>query len=77
MRQLTLVTKQSAEADYATFETVTHGDLVMENLVRTKLVSGGHAANIEESLEATIRKGGGVGESVEQMLLKSSLTGWT
>jgi hypothetical protein len=49
----------------------------LESIVRRHLAAVGKTSQLRESLEATIRAGGGVGESVEQMLLKTGLTGWT
>lgn len=75
LRQLLVQTKESPDGDYETAEVV-NGE-TLDGDVRLKLVAGGHSANLEESLEATIRKGGGVGESIEQMLIKTGMTGWT
>lgn len=46
-------------------------------LVCKKLTADAKSSQIEESLEATLRKGGAVGESLEEMLLKTGLTGWS
>lgn len=78
LRQLLPATKESAAADYQSVEAVTTGELHdLEQDVRLKLTADAHTANLRESLEATIRAGGGVGESTEQMLLKTGLTGLT
>lgn len=77
MRVLTTQTKESIEADYSLFHGVSHADMVLENLLRTKLTGGGHTANIRESVEATVRAGSGTGECIEQELMKTGLTGWT
>ena len=57
LRQLTAQTGESPEQVYAKFFAVTHGDMLLENLVRTKLTSNLKTAQIEESTEATVRKG--------------------
>ncbi len=53
------------------------GDDTLESTVRRKLVANGKSAQLRESLLATLLAGGAVGESVEQCLLKSALTGWS
>lgn len=77
LRQLLTQSKESAAGDYAAGEAIALTGSNLEQTVRVKLVAGAHGANIEESLEATVRKGGGTGESVEQELLKTGLVGWT
>jgi hypothetical protein len=57
MRQLTGQTGESPESVYAKFFSVTHSDMLLENLVRTKLISNSKSGQLEESLEATVRKG--------------------
>jgi hypothetical protein len=49
----------------------------LEQVVWRKLTANAKASQIKESLEATVRAGGGVGESVEQMLLKTGLLGFS
>jgi hypothetical protein len=78
LRILLSASKESAPADYASIESVSTGDLTsLEQDLRLKLVAGGHTANIEESTEATLLKGGGVGESLEQILLATGRLGLT
>jgi hypothetical protein len=60
---------------YATWAGITLGDPSLEEALRQRLVVTGHTANQKESVEATVRKGGGTGESLEQMLRKTGLTG--
>lgn len=57
LRQLTGQSGESPESVYAKFFSVTHGDMLLENLVRTRLTTVGKTAQIEESVEATVRKG--------------------
>jgi len=57
MRQLTGNSKESIEANYALFHGTTHADLVLENLLRTKLTASGKISQLRESVEATVRKG--------------------
>jgi hypothetical protein len=77
LRQLLTQTKESYEGDYAAGEAITHSDVVLENLLRTKLVAGLHSANLRESILATVIAGGGSGEHEAQALLKTGLTGWS
>jgi hypothetical protein len=78
LRSLTGVTTgDSAAQVYASWNGVTaDGDANLDRLVRQVLTSNGKSAQLRESLEATIRAGGGVGESLEQMLLSTGTTGW-
>lgn len=55
----------------------TSSDDSLYRLVNQKLVVGNKSAQVEESLEATLRKGGADGECVEQQLLQSGLGGWS
>lgn len=77
LRQLLTQSKESAAGDYAAGEAIALTGSNLEQTVRVKLVAGAHSANIAESLAATVRKGGGTGESVEQELLKTGMVGWT
>jgi len=74
---LTAQTGETPAAIYAKWAALTPSDETLEQLVRRKLVANGKSAQLEESLEATLRKGGAVGESVEEMLRKTGLTGWS
>ena len=53
------------------------GDYSLEQLVRMVLTQNAKTAQVKESLLSTILAGGAVGESVEECLLKSGLTGWS
>lgn len=78
LSELTSQTGESAVAIYAKWASLTVGpDDSLYRLVCRKLTANGKAAQIEESLEATLAKGGATGSSVEQMLLKTGLTGWS
>jgi hypothetical protein len=78
LRSLTGATGDSAAQVYAHWAGVTaDGDANLDRLVRQVLTANGKSAQLRESLEATIRAGGGVGESTEQQLLHSGLTGWS
>jgi hypothetical protein len=77
LRVLTGMTGDTAAQVYAKWAAVGPADASLEQLVRLKLVATGKSAQLRESLEATLRAGGAVGESVEQMLAKSGLTGWS
>lgn len=78
LRQLLPAAQESSAADYQKVEAVSGGDRdSLAQAVRLKLTANLHSANLEESLEASVRKGGGVGESLEQMLVKTGLVGWT
>lgn len=57
--------------------TIFEGNHELEQLVRRKLTTGGKTAQLRESLGATLRAGGAVGETVEEMLRKTGLLGWT
>jgi len=75
---LTAATGETAEQVYAHWAGLTiNGGDGLENLVRRKLVAGGKSSQLRESLTATLRAGGAVGESPEEMLLKTALTGWS
>jgi hypothetical protein len=78
LRQLTGGTPgESAAEVYARWQGMTvDGDASLAKLVYQRLTANGKGAQIRESLEATIRAGGGGGESLEQMLLRTGLTGW-
>lgn len=77
LRVLTGQTGDSAAQVYSKWAGVGPSDGTLEQLVRLKLVATGKSAQLRESLEATLRAGGAVGESVEEMLAKSGLTGWS
>jgi hypothetical protein len=49
----------------------------LEELVRLKLVANAKTAQLRESLLATIKAGGAVGESIEECLRNTGLTGWS
>ncbi len=75
LRSLTTQAGDTQAETYARWASLSLTDPSLEELVRRKLVATSHTANQEESLEATVRKGGGTGESITQMLLKTGLTG--
>jgi hypothetical protein len=78
LRSLTGSTGDSATEVYLKWASLAAtGDDTLESSVRRKLVAGGHTANIRENLLSTLKAGGATGESVEECLLKSSLTGWS
>lgn len=78
LQQLTGQTGESSEQTYAKWASLTVGpDDSLYRLVNRKLAAGGKSAQVKESLEATLSAGGAVGASVEQMLLKTGLTGWS
>lgn len=80
LRSLTGVNGESAEATYASWASLTFDashDYSLDQLVRQKLTANGKSTQIKESLLATIKAGGAVGETVEEALLKSGLTGWS
>lgn len=76
LKQLTAAAGESAVEVYCKWAGVA-GDFTLEQAVRLKLTANAKTAQLRESLEATIRAGGGVGESLEEMLLKTGLTGWS
>jgi hypothetical protein len=78
LMQLTGQTGESAVQTYAKWASLTVGsDDSLYRLVNRKLVANGKSAQVRESLEATLAAGGAVGESVEEMLAKTGLTGWS
>lgn len=78
LMQLTGFATESAVQTYAQWAGLTvGGDDSLYRLVNRKLVANGKAAQVRESLEATLAAGGAVGTSVEQMLAKTGLTGWS
>lgn len=79
LNSLTAKSAESAEQTYAQWAalTIPGNGQSLEELVRSKLVLGGKSAQLRESLLATIRAGGGVGESLEAMLRNTGLTGWS
>lgn len=75
---LTGFTGESAVQTYAKWQSLTVGDDdTLYRLVERVLIAGGKTAQVRESLEATLAAGGAVGESIEQMLLKTGMTGWS
>jgi hypothetical protein len=78
LRGLTSAAGENATSIYLKWATLAAtGDASLESAVRRKLVAGGHTANIRENLVSTLQAGGAVGESAEECLLKSGLTGWS
>jgi hypothetical protein len=78
LAKLTGAAGENPEDIYATWASLTvRGGEPLEQLVRRHLVAGGKSAQVRESLLATLRAGGAVGETVEECLLKSGLTGWS
>lgn len=80
LRALTGVNGESAEATYASWASLTYDathDHSLAALVNEKLTADSKSAQIKESLLETLHAGGAVGETVEQCLLKSGLTGWS
>lgn len=78
LRSLTGASGESAVEVYGKWAVLSIGnDDSLYRLVNRKLVANGKSAQVKESLEATLRAGGAVGESVEECLLKSGLTGWS
>jgi hypothetical protein len=78
LMQATGQTGESAPQTYAKWAGLSLGpDDSLYRLVNRKLVANGKAAQVRESLEATLAAGGAVGESIEEMLLKTGLTGFS
>lgn len=78
LRSLTATTGEDAVEVYLKWAVLAPtGDDTLESAVRRKLVANAKSAQIRESLLGTIQAGGAVGESVEECLLKSGLTGWS
>lgn len=81
LRSLTGVTAgEGPEAVYAKWASLTldaNHDYDLGELVRQKLTANGKTAQIKESLLGTLIAGGATGETVEQTLLKTGLTGWS
>jgi hypothetical protein len=80
LRALTGQTGESPESVYAKFFAVTHSDLLLENLVRTRLTTVSKTAQIEESVEATVRKGlttSGTSTSTTATTLADTTQHWT
>ena len=78
LMQLTGLTTESAVQTYAQHFSLTVGsDDSLFRLVQRELTANGKSAQIEESLEATLAKGGAVGESIEEMLANTGLLGWS
>ena len=79
LASLTATSGESAESIYAKWSglTVNDGHTQLFELVRRKLTANAKAGQIRESLTGTLRAGGAVGETVEECLLKSGLTGWS
>jgi hypothetical protein len=74
---LTATPGDSSAQVYARWAGLTITGESLEQLVRHRLAVTGKAAQVRESLLATVRAGGGIGESVEQCLLRTGLTGWS
>ena len=78
---LEALTGFSAESEvqvYAQWAGLTVGpDDSLSRLVNRKLVANGKSAQVRESLEGTLAAGGAVGASVEEMLARTGLTGWS
>lgn len=78
LMQFTGFTAESATATYALWAGLSVGsDDSLYRLVTRKLTANGKAAQLRESLEATLAAGGAQGESIEQMLLRTGLLGWS
>ena len=77
LAQLTAQSGESAASIYAKWAAVGPADESLEQLVRLKLTANAKTAQIKENLLSTIQAGGAVGESLEECLLKSGLTGWS
>jgi hypothetical protein len=70
LRQLSGQTGDSAAQIYAKWQGRTaDGDANLDQLIRQVYTAANLSADVRESLEATLRAGGGVGESVEQIFL--------
>ncbi len=75
---LTSTTGECAEQIYAKWASLTCGpDDTLERLVTRKLRANAKSTQVKESLLATLVAGGATGESVEQCLRKTGLTGWS
>lgn len=75
---LTSTTGETAEQVYAKWAGLTlGGGEALEGLVRRKLVANGKSSQLRESLTSTLHAGGAIGESPEECLLKTGLTGWS
>lgn len=78
LSSLTSKNGNSAEEIYAQWASLTNnGDDSLEGLVRRKLVAGAKSSQIKESLLATVKAGGATGESLEECLAKTGLTGFS
>ncbi len=78
LMRLTGVTKENASSTYASWAGLSVGsDDSLYRLVNRKLVAGGKSAQMRESLEATLAAGGAVGTSIEEMLAKTGLLGFS
>ena len=78
LRSGTGQTGDSATDVYVKFAGLTaSGDETLESAVRRKLIAGGKSAQLREALLETVKAGGAVGESLEETLLKTGLTGWS
>lgn len=78
LRVLTSQAGDSAESIYSKWAGLTASDDdTLYRLVTRKLTANGKQAQIRESLEATLRAGGAVGDSTEEMLIRTGLTGFS
>lgn len=77
LAELYAVTGDDAAEIYAKGNSTTVVDGSLFETVRHVLTANGKSAQLRETLEETVRAGGGVGESLEEMLLKTGLTGWS